>query len=88
MRRIQAGGFASRAGLSSESLRMWWTSMSCVRSQKPGVAGKVATVLHAMANELGNGRLLPPEVRRAIRGLANALRHDMQPPPDDLHATP
>jgi hypothetical protein len=52
------------------------------------VAGKVATVLHAAANELGNGRSPPPEVRRAIRCLADALRHDMQPPPDDLHATP
>jgi hypothetical protein len=52
------------------------------------VTGKVATVLHAAANELGNGRSLPPEAHRAIRCLADALRHDMQPPPDDLHATP
>lgn len=30
------------------------------------VAGHVAHVLHAAANELGNGRALPVEVRRAV----------------------
>lgn len=38
--------------------------------------------------ELGNGRPLPIEVRRAVLALANALREDMQPPADDLSATP
>ena len=52
------------------------------------VAGQVAHVLHAAANELGNGRALPVEVRRAVLALAEELRRDMAPPPDDLGATP
>jgi hypothetical protein len=43
------------------------------------VAGQVAQVLHATAIELGNGRSVPIEVRRAVRGLADALRREMQP---------
>jgi hypothetical protein len=49
------------------------------------VAGKVGQVLHTAANELSNGRADPPQLRNAVRGLANALREDMQPPPDHLH---
>lgn len=52
------------------------------------VAAQVGHVLHAAANELGNGRALPLEVRRAVRMLADALREDMQPPADDLGTTP
>jgi hypothetical protein len=37
-------------------------------------------VLHATAIELGNGPSVPIEVRRAVRGLADALRREMQPP--------
>jgi hypothetical protein len=44
------------------------------------IAGQVAHVLHATANELGNGRPVPIEIRRAVRGLADALRREMQPP--------
>jgi hypothetical protein len=51
------------------------------------VAGKVGQVLHAAANELGNGRALPIEVRRTVRALANAIREDMQPA-EDLGSTP
>jgi hypothetical protein len=46
----------------------------------PHVAGQVSHVLHATAIELGNGRSVPIEVRRAVRGLAEALRRAMQPP--------
>ncbi len=52
------------------------------------VEGKVGQVLHTAANELSNGRALPIHLRNAVRGLANALREDMQPPPEDLHASP
>ncbi|MBN9102904.1 MAG: hypothetical protein J0I49_33145 [Pseudonocardia sp.] len=52
------------------------------------VAGRLGLVLHTAANELSNGRALPIHLRNAVRGLANALREDMQPPPEDLHATP
>jgi hypothetical protein len=45
----------------------------------PDVAGQVAHVLHATAIELDNGRSVPIEVRRAVRGLADALRRQMQP---------
>jgi hypothetical protein len=45
----------------------------------PDVAGQVAHVLYATSNELRNGRLVPIEVRRAVRGLANALRREMRP---------
>jgi hypothetical protein len=51
------------------------------------VAAQVAQVLHAAANELGNGRPLPIELRRSVLALANALRADMQPA-DGLDATP
>ena len=50
--------------------------------------GQVAHVLHAAANELSNGRALPVDVRRAVLALADALRGDMAPSPDDLRATP
>ena len=43
------------------------------------VAGQVSAVLQAVAIELGNGRPVPVGVRRAVRGLANALRREMQP---------
>jgi len=52
------------------------------------VAGKVGQVLHTAANELSNGRALPIHLRNAVRGLANALREDMQPSPDDLGSNP
>lgn len=42
------------------------------------VAGQVTHVLHATAVELRNGRPAI-EVRRAVRGLADALRRDMDP---------
>jgi hypothetical protein len=45
----------------------------------PDVAGQVSQVLHATAIELDNGRSVPIEIRRAVRGLANALRRQMQP---------
>lgn len=45
----------------------------------PDVAGQVSHVLHATAIELGNGRPVPIELRRAVRGLADALRRAMQP---------
>ena len=40
------------------------------------VAGQVAAVLHAAAIELDNGRQVPIGVRRAVRGLADALRRE------------
>lgn len=43
------------------------------------VAVQVGTVLHSAAIELHAGRPLPLGVRRAIRGLANALREQMDP---------
>ena len=43
------------------------------------VAGQVAAVLHATAIELDNGRPVPIGVRRAVRGLADALRREMAP---------
>jgi hypothetical protein len=43
------------------------------------VAGQVAQVLHATAIELGNGRSVPIELRRAVRHLADALRREMDP---------
>lgn len=52
------------------------------------VAGKVGQVLHTATNELSNGRALPIHLRNAVRGLANALREDMQPSPDDLGSNP
>lgn len=43
------------------------------------VAGQVSAVLDAAAIELGNGRPVPVGVRRAVRGLADALRREMEP---------
>jgi len=45
----------------------------------PDVAGQVSQALHATPIESGNGRSVPIEVRRAVRGLAAALRREMQP---------
>jgi hypothetical protein len=36
-------------------------------------------LLHATAVELRSGRPVPIELRRAVRGLADALRREMQP---------
>ena len=36
-------------------------------------------MLHAAAIELDNGRPMPIGVRRAVRGLADALRREMAP---------
>lgn len=46
------------------------------------VSIQIAGVLTATAVELGNGRPVPPGVRRAVRGLADALRREMQPRSD------
>jgi hypothetical protein len=43
------------------------------------VALQVAAVLQETSVELGNGRPVPIGVRRAVRGLADALRREMQP---------
>jgi hypothetical protein len=43
------------------------------------VAVQVAQVLHSTAIELDAGRPVPREVRRAVRGLANALRVALDP---------
>lgn len=43
------------------------------------VAAQIGNVLHAAAIELRAGRALPIGVRRAVRGLANALREQMDP---------
>ncbi|WP_433291554.1 hypothetical protein ACQPZQ_02410 [Pseudonocardia sp. CA-142604] len=43
------------------------------------VALQLAGVLQATAVELGNGRPVPVGVRRAIRGLADALRQELDP---------
>lgn len=43
------------------------------------VANQVASVLQATAIELGSGRPVPVAVRRAVRGLADALRREMEP---------
>ncbi|WP_433506971.1 hypothetical protein ACQP04_11140 [Pseudonocardia halophobica] len=43
------------------------------------VATQVGNVLHSAAIELRAGRALPIGVRRAVRGLANALRESMDP---------
>lgn len=39
-----------------------------------GLAWQVAGVLSAAAGELANGRPLPLEIRRSVRGVAGALR--------------
>lgn len=43
------------------------------------VALQIAAVLQETSVELGNGRPVPIGVRRAVRGLADALRREMQP---------
>ncbi|GAA2861764.1 hypothetical protein GCM10010472_18840 [Pseudonocardia halophobica] len=43
------------------------------------VALQIGNVLHSAAIELRGGRALPIGVRRAVRGLANALREIMDP---------
>ncbi|GAA4557707.1 hypothetical protein [Pseudonocardia xishanensis] len=43
------------------------------------VAAQIGNVLHSAAIELRAGRALPIEVRRAVRGLANALREQRDP---------
>ncbi|MDT7672250.1 MAG: hypothetical protein QOD82_152, partial [Pseudonocardiales bacterium] len=43
------------------------------------VAAQISEVLHAAAIELAGGRPLPLNLRRAVRGLANALRTAMDP---------
>lgn len=43
------------------------------------VAAQIGNVLHSAAIELRAGRALPIGVRRAVRGLANALREQMDP---------
>lgn len=43
------------------------------------MAGQIARVLDAAAIELNAGRALPIEVRRAVLGLADALRTAMDP---------
>lgn len=43
------------------------------------VLGQIAQVLHATGNELGEGRGVPVGVRRAVRGLASALRELLDP---------
>lgn len=45
------------------------------------VAGQVAHLLHNSAIELDAGRPLPIGMRRAVRGLADALRAAMDPRP-------
>jgi hypothetical protein len=51
------------------------------------VAGQVAQELQATAIELGNGRSVPIELRRAVRGLADALRREMETG-DNMPSTP
>lgn len=45
----------------------------------PDVAGQIAHVLYSTSNELRNGRPVPIEVRRAVRGLADVLRRELAP---------
>ncbi|MFR9802769.1 hypothetical protein ACL02T_10755 [Pseudonocardia sp. RS010] len=42
------------------------------------LAWQVAGVLSAAAGELANGRPLPLEVRRSVRGMAGALREALE----------
>lgn len=48
-------------------------------SMDPTTAGQIAHVLDATAIELNAGRALPIGVRRAVMGLADALRAAMDP---------
>ena len=43
------------------------------------VAMNISNLLHSAAIELNNGRAIPIGIRRAVRGLANALRESMDP---------
>lgn len=43
------------------------------------VALNLSNLLHSAAIELNNGRAIPLGIRRATRGLANALRESMDP---------
>jgi hypothetical protein len=43
--------------------------------------GQVSQVLHSVGNELDNGRAVARPVRRAVRGLAAALRDALAPAP-------
>lgn len=49
------------------------------------VAGHVGQVLRSTANELAHGRALPIPVRRAVRGLADAIRAALDPRTDEQH---
>lgn len=59
------------------------TIAELVRGSWPGqdraVRGQISRVLDAAAIELNAGRALPIEVRRAVLGLADALRVSMDP---------
>jgi hypothetical protein len=43
------------------------------------VAMNISNLLHSAAIELNNGRAIPIGIRRAVRGLANALRESIDP---------
>jgi hypothetical protein len=43
------------------------------------VALNLNNLLHSAAIELNNGHAIPLGIRRAVRGLANALRESMDP---------
>ena len=43
------------------------------------VRGQIGQVFHMTANELGDGRAVPIAVRRAVLGLADAVRLDLDP---------
>jgi hypothetical protein len=43
------------------------------------MAGQVGQVLHMTANEVSAGRGVAIGVRRAVRGLANAVREELDP---------
>lgn len=45
------------------------------------VRGQIGQVFHTAANELGDGRAMPIAVRRAVIGLADAVRLDLDPRP-------
>jgi hypothetical protein len=45
------------------------------------LAGQVGQVLHMTANEIGAGRGVAIGVRRAVRGLADAVRQELDPRP-------
>ncbi|RZT85552.1 hypothetical protein EV383_2425 [Pseudonocardia sediminis] len=48
------------------------------------VAGQVGQVLRSSANELAHGRALPIPVRRAVLGLADAIRAALDPRTHEL----